>query len=628
VDTSLWGPAGFATPSLIQPSDVDQFAGFVHAAGWSALYGVALKGSTPSAAAQEAAYARAQLGSSLTGFEIGNEPDNYKIAYGDFRAQWEAAATAIQAAGAGPLTGPATAGNYTGFTVPFASDEAGRINLLTQHYYRANGQLASSTLDLLLFPDPNLASILQAGVAAANANHEGFRLAEGNSFSRGGKSGISNSFGSALWGLDFLFANARYGSTGVNFHSGTSSYTPIADNGEARPLYYGMLLFTQAGTGTMVDTQASTNVNFTAYTIERSDGDTSVVLLNKDPATGVQANVDMGAAVGGANAIYLQAPSLTATSGVTLAGSDVSPSGQWSPGPSYVLASSGNTVSVLVPPASAALVHVNHVTSTARAIPGTIQAEDYDIGGENVAYFDTTPGNSGGAYRSDDVDIEATADLGGGFDVGWTAPGEWLNFSSNVASAGSYTLALRVAATTANNTMHVEVNGANVTGPITVPNTGGWQNWTTITTGAFSLSAGPQVVRVVFDSGGYNLNWMQFASASACAPTTCAANGANCGTLSDGCGGTLTCGTCAAPQTCGGGGTPNVCGGGGGTTCASAYLQGSCLTYSQGMQVSNGGHNWTCANANCANCAGYAACAPGGSGCPWGVVWADDGACN
>jgi hypothetical protein len=45
-----------------------------------------------------------------------------------------------------------------------------------------------------------------------------------------------------------------------------------------------------------------------------------------------------------------------------------------------------------------------------------------------------------------------------------------------------------------------------------------------------------------------------------CTPTTCAAQGKNCGTISNGCGGTLTCGVCTAPNTCGGGGVANVCG--------------------------------------------------------------------
>ena len=111
----------------------------------------------------------------------------------------------------------------------------------------------------------------------------------------------------------------------------------------------------------------------------------------------------------------------------------------------------------------------------------------------------------------------------------------------------------------------------------------------------------------------------------------------NCGavTAADNCGVTRTvssCGSCTSPQTCGGGGTANVCGGGGGGggggTCATAYSQANCHQYYQGVVVSSGGRKWTCANGNCMNCAGHASCAPGASGCPWGVVWTDSGTCN
>jgi hypothetical protein len=113
-----------------------------------------------------------------------------------------------------------------------------------------------------------------------------------------------------------------------------------------------------------------------------------------------------------------------------------------------------------------------------------------------------------------------------------------------------------------------------------------------------------------------------------CTPTTCAAQGKNCGSIGDNCGGNLNCGTCTAPQTCGGGGTANVCGGGGGTACAAAYNQSNCSSYLTGTQVSNLGKNWTCSNGNCANCAVDTRCAPGGTGCPWGTVWTDNGACQ
>src|SRR5262249_23024749 len=74
------------------------------------------------------------------------------------------------------------------------------------------------------------------------------------------------------------------------------------------------------------------------------------------------------------------------------------------------------------------------------SLPGKVEVENYDNGGQNLAYFDTTPGNTGGAYRSDDVDIEPTADTGGGYDVGWTQAGEWLLYSVNVTNAGTYDL--------------------------------------------------------------------------------------------------------------------------------------------------------------------------------------------
>ena len=89
-----------------------------------------------------------------------------------------------------------------------------------------------------------------------------------------------------------------------------------------------------------------------------------------------------------------------------------------------------------------------------------------------------------------------------------------------------------------------------------------------------------------------------------------------------------SCGTCTSPQTCGGGGTANVCGGGGGAGCAPAYAVGNCLGYAVNQQVSNVGHNWTCNNDNCRNCATHTECAPGGTGYPWGVVWTDNGTCQ
>jgi len=148
---------------------------------------------------------------------------------------------------------------------------------------------------------------------------------------------------------------------------------------------------------------------------------------------------------------------------------------------------------------------------TARAIPGTIQAEDYDTGGEAVAYHDATSGNSGGQYRSDGVDIEATTDTGGGYDVGWIDTGEWLAYTVNVATSGTYTLEARAASLSTGGTLHVEMDGVNVSGTVTLPSTGGWQNWTSVTK-SVPLTAGLHVMRVAIDSAGFNLNFVRFTS--------------------------------------------------------------------------------------------------------------------
>ncbi|MDP9176002.1 MAG: carbohydrate-binding protein [Planctomycetota bacterium] len=150
-------------------------------------------------------------------------------------------------------------------------------------------------------------------------------------------------------------------------------------------------------------------------------------------------------------------------------------------------------------------------SGTPAAVPGTIQAENYDLGGQGVAYNTTDTMNRGGVYRNDGVGIEATSDIGGGYDVGWVHVGAWLKYTVNVATMGNYTLGVRVASNSAGGTFHVESDGVNITGQMTVANTGGWQIWKTLTQ-AVSLTAGTHVLRLVIDSSIdadiANFNWI------------------------------------------------------------------------------------------------------------------------
>jgi hypothetical protein len=150
---------------------------------------------------------------------------------------------------------------------------------------------------------------------------------------------------------------------------------------------------------------------------------------------------------------------------------------------------------------------------TPASVPGTVQAENYDTGGQALAYNVTSTNGTGNGYRSDGVDLEKTSDTGGGYNLGWTGSGQWSRYTVNVAAAGTYTVGLRVAAPGAvTGGLHLaNASGTNLSGAVNIPATGAWQTWTTVTA-TVTLPAGQQVLTVSQDSGGWNLNYLSFAS--------------------------------------------------------------------------------------------------------------------
>ncbi|MDP9036102.1 MAG: glycosyl hydrolase family 79 C-terminal domain-containing protein [Myxococcota bacterium] len=383
VDTHDWVPSATPVPGGSQPpthigtADVDQLAAFLAATGWKVIYGVNLKFMMTAPSVAEAQYVTSKIGANVLAFEIGNE-----ISFYTTPQAWAPFATAIHAAlPNAPLAGPADYGSAN-LAVSFAQTEGSQLTMLTHHYYRGSATGGNATMANLLNVDPNVATSSRALSAAVATYHirDGFRWGEMNSYSSHGAAGVSDAFGSALWSIDFMLNTAQNGSAGVNFHGGgewmdnnpcpngpTSCtrpfrYSPIDEAGSqvtaAAPLFYGMLFVSRAGTGTMLGTTAAAgNMNFSAYSILQSDGSTNVALVNKDATTGISASVDIGAAVTSASAMLLQAPSLAATNGVTFAGAGVTPTGAWNANPPYALPSKGNIVTVVVPPASAVLVH-------------------------------------------------------------------------------------------------------------------------------------------------------------------------------------------------------------------------------------------------------------------------------
>jgi hypothetical protein len=152
---------------------------------------------------------------------------------------------------------------------------------------------------------------------------------------------------------------------------------------------------------------------------------------------------------------------------------------------------------------------------TPAPVPGTVQAANYDTGGQGVAYNVTSVNGTANSYRTDGVDLEVCSDTGCGYDIGWTAAGQWFNYTVDVAAADTYTVSLRVAAPDAvTDALHISSSsGTNLSGDVNIPATGGWQDWETVTT-SVTLPAGVQTLTVNQDNAGWNYWEMIFSTST------------------------------------------------------------------------------------------------------------------
>jgi PKD repeat protein len=139
-------------------------------------------------------------------------------------------------------------------------------------------------------------------------------------------------------------------------------------------------------------------------------------------------------------------------------------------------------------------------------VPGVLQAEEYDFGGEGVAYHDTTAGNQGGAFRTDDVDIEQMQ--AGGYAVAYVRDGEWLSYTLNVTAPATYTASLRTAAWSSGKVVTLSVDGGE-NRTVQVPNTGGTEQYTIVST-TLPLTAGIHHLTLRFTGDGQNLDQVSF----------------------------------------------------------------------------------------------------------------------
>lgn len=171
----------------------------------------------------------------------------------------------------------------------------------------------------------------------------------------------------------------------------------------------------------------------------------------------------------------------------------------------YLAAAPGasrNDSTILAKTANAPSTARTPYSGTPRAIPGTVKAAYFDHGRAGVAYVDSTPGNAGKALRETDVDVQAS--IRGGYHIAFTTAGEWVSYTVNVASAGTYSARVRVASV-GGGTLQIETGGANKTlTRVNVPNTGGWQTWQTVSV-PLTVPAGVQTITVRFLTANINL---------------------------------------------------------------------------------------------------------------------------
>ena len=155
-------------------------------------------------------------------------------------------------------------------------------------------------------------------------------------------------------------------------------------------------------------------------------------------------------------------------------------------------------------------------------IPGVINAVDYDIGHAGATYHDFDlmrvdgrdgAGNQGYEYRNDGVDIERSTDPEGfAYNVGWIETTEWLTWTVQIDTAGTYDVEIRVAADAADNggAFSLWLDNERLGGNITVPVTGGWQTWDSVWLRDATLPTGEHILRLNVRNGGFNVNRMRF----------------------------------------------------------------------------------------------------------------------
>ena len=380
-DQQCWNPTvrttcPFGGPTITNADLANIFA-FSRATGWPVIYTVNLVNLMPDTAAAEVHAIKAAGGSALLAVEIGNEPDQYVAqglrsggwGYTQFQNEWESYAGPIATRTPGVqfdgLDGCCATG--AGWLGGFVGAEDARLVLATHHIYPTFNGAASGTPyypSIANLLDPFTADRVTSDVQQlyqAVAGRLPLRITESNSVGGSGLAGVSDVYASSLWAVDHMYTLAENGAVGVNFHGsfGGGNYEAVSGGSgsyTAHPLYYAMLLFHTAAQGQTVPVAVTARRNVAVHATVGTDGTLRVTAINNEPMTNVQVRIAPGRSYRSAGTLRLTGPSLSATSGITFAGSAVSANGAWTPGAYAPVYSAQGVYAVSVPAASVAVV--------------------------------------------------------------------------------------------------------------------------------------------------------------------------------------------------------------------------------------------------------------------------------
>jgi hypothetical protein len=370
-DESWWNPIGAMQPAGVS-YDVtpDWMAGLAASAaqtGSPLILGLNLGQGDPQVVVDLAQASLAALpDGSIAAFEIGNEPDLYAThaipsagsggpklvrsgdwSYEAYQAQFSDYAGALATYLPRPvaLAGPAFAGTKWLPDLPaFVAAESPALGVVTQHVYPLNScnkqpdDPRYPTIQQLLADQSSHGLALQLAPAIATAHEAGqpIRIAEMNSIACGGARGVSDSTASALWAVDALFELASAGADGVNFHhsqsqstNGGASYNAFTFAGAANgfaphvnPLYYALLLFSQAAgnDARLLPVSVQSEQNVKVWATRNGSGQINLVALNKDEHQPVRLQVALPGISQSATLARLSSAGAAATTGLNLSG--------------------------------------------------------------------------------------------------------------------------------------------------------------------------------------------------------------------------------------------------------------------------------------------------------------------